>query len=199
MYFSFHCCLDLRVGGWVIGNPNIVRILKIRTQKWTIIYAICVRPLRLYNRFTTMDADRLNRAIFMYDKEKCSVNWNQKFKHILDDLMERWSRSQVIPLEVAKEKIAQKLLADWTHQCSTKPKMRTYVTFKDDINVSAHIRCNLPKYERSISQLRLGILPSTIETGRYANLKEDERICLLCQQNCVENEAHFLFECELSL
>ncbi len=34
--FFFHCCSDLRVGGWFIGNPNIVRILKIRTQKWTI-------------------------------------------------------------------------------------------------------------------------------------------------------------------
>ncbi len=25
----------------------------------------------------------------------------------------------------------------------------------------------------------------------------NERICLLCQQNCVEDEAHFLFECDL--
>ncbi len=35
-YFSIHCCSDLGVGGWVIGNPNIVRIFKIRTQKWTV-------------------------------------------------------------------------------------------------------------------------------------------------------------------
>ena len=32
---------------------------------------------------------------------------------------------------------------------------------------------------------------------RYTNLKENERLCLLCQQNCIESEAHFLFECDL--
>ena len=35
-YFSLPCCSDLGVGGWVRGKPNIVRILKIRTQKWTV-------------------------------------------------------------------------------------------------------------------------------------------------------------------
>ena len=37
-YFSLSCCSDLGVGGWVSGNPNIVQILKIRTQKWTFPY-----------------------------------------------------------------------------------------------------------------------------------------------------------------
>ena len=37
-YFSPPCCSDLGEGGWVSGNPNIVRILKIRTQKWTVPY-----------------------------------------------------------------------------------------------------------------------------------------------------------------
>ena len=64
--------------------------------------------------------------------------------------------------------------------------------------VANHIKCNLSKYERSlISQLRLGILPLHIETGRYSNLDESERICLLCDSNQVESEKHFLFECEL--
>ena len=57
---------------------------------------------------------------------------------------------------------------------------------------------NLPKYERSlISQLRLGILPIRIETGRYSNLPEQQRICFLCDTNQVENELHFLFHCHL--
>ncbi len=32
------CCSDLGVGGWVSGNPNIVRIFKICTHKWTVPY-----------------------------------------------------------------------------------------------------------------------------------------------------------------
>ncbi len=136
----------------------------------------------------------------MYDKQKCNNNWSQKFCNILNDLdlLERWSNNEIIPIEIAKEKIFDKFETDWRHSCSTKPKLRTYVTFKDNVEVAAHISCNLPKYERSlISQLCLGILPLRIETGRYTNLQVDQRICLLCQLNHVEDEAQFLFECEL--
>ncbi len=156
--------------------------------------------IRLYNRFITMDPDRLNRRVFMYDKEVCKENWNERFKQILVELeLDRyWLNNAVIPIEVAKEKIAKCFENDWKHHCSTKPKLRTYVTFKQDTKVAAHITCNLSKYERSlISQLRLGILPIRIETGRYTNTDVAERICLLCEEDKVENEVHFLFECSL--
>ncbi len=156
--------------------------------------------VRLYNRFITMDAGRLNRAIFMTDKEINSNNWNSKFSTLLRDfdLIDYWNANRIIPLDTVKAKIDEQFQINWRHNCSTKPKLRTYVTFKNNVEVASHIACNLPKYERSlISQLRLGILPLRIETGRYANLNECDRICLLCQQNKIENEAHFLFECDL--
>ena len=54
----------------------------------------------------------------------------------------------------------------------------------------------MPKYQRSlISQLRLGVLPLRIETGRFAGLDVADRLCQVCTDNLVENEAHFLFEC----
>ncbi len=91
-----------------------------------------------------------------------------------------------------------KFNTDWIHHCSTKPKLRTYVTFKSNTTVANHLKCNLPKYERSvISQLRLGILPLRIETGRYSNLAVNDRKCLLCNSNEVEDEEHFLFSCVL--
>ena len=36
-----------------------------------------------------------------------------------------------------------------------------------------------------------------IETGRYENpkLPEEQRVCLICGQNTVENEIHFLIYC----
>ena len=33
-----------------------------------------LETVRLYNRFISMDAGRLNRAMFLYDKQKCSNN-----------------------------------------------------------------------------------------------------------------------------
>ncbi len=66
------------------------------------------------------------------------------------------------------------------------------------MSTAPHLQCNLPKPQRSlISQLRLGILPIGIETGRFPSTPECERICQLCTQNKVESESHFMFECDL--
>ena len=52
--------------------------------------------------------------------------------------------------------------------------------------------------ERSlVSQLRLGILPIAIETGRYKSVPKHRRICELCNVDKVENEIYILFECSV--
>ena len=47
-----------------------------------------------------------------------------------------------------------------------------------------------------LAQLRLGILPLKIETGRFSNLDREERLCDFCK-DAVEDEIHFLFHCGL--
>ena len=47
-----------------------------------------------------------------------------------------------------------------------------------------------------MAQLRSGILPLRIETGRFRGEDVNERICLLCEDNTVEDECHFLFHCK---
>ena len=39
--------------------------------------------------------------------------------------------------------------------------------------------------------------PIQIEIGRYTNIKRELRLCKLCLQNKVEDEAHFLFVCPI--
>ena len=66
---------------------------------------------------------------------------------------------------------------------------------KNEIKTEEYILSNIPKYKRSIlCQLRIGILPLEIETGRYSRKKLEERICKLCQLD-VEDETHFLCVC----
>ena len=147
-----------------------------------------------------MEQTRLNRVIFLYDKEVCKDNWSKAVHDILFefDLLDLQNNNRTIPLDIVKTKLNDKFKTDWEHHCSTKPKLRTYVTFKNDTKVAKHLQCNLPKYERSlISQLRLGVLPLRIETGRYSNLAINDRKCLLCNSNEIENEEHFMFSCNL--
>ena len=57
---------------------------------------------------------------------------------------------------------------------------------------------NLPKSQRSLcAQIRCGILPLHIETGRYRGLTEEDRLCEYCELGEVEDEIHFILFCPL--
>ncbi len=197
------CCDDvlLRASRYYMGVHRLTPIPGIQgdmgwldcKNRWVI------EIVRLYNRFINMDADRLNKRIFIADKDLCKDNWSKKVYDILSefDLLNFWNNNQVVPLELIKNKVKAKFDTDWEYHCSTKPKLRTYTTFKSNTDTATHLKCNLPKYERSIiSQFRLGILPLRIETGRYSNLPLNERTCVFCNSAAVENEVHFAFECD---
>ena len=51
---------------------------------------------------------------------------------------------------------------------------------------------------KRISQFRLGTLNLRIETGRYVRprLPPEERFCLICNNGDVEDEIHFLLNCQ---
>ena len=81
--------------------------------------------------------------------------------------------------------------------CNDKPKLRTFVTFKNFNIISPHMTKPLSFIERKmISKLRLGILPLHIETGRFSRpiLPESQRFCY-CGSQEIESEAHLLFQC----
>ena len=64
----------------------------------------------------------------------------------------------------------------------------------------------LRSHRSLLAQLRTGILPLRLETGRFQNirdentghfrkLKVEERVCTLCNLNCIEDEIHFVLVC----
>ena len=77
-------------------------------------------------------------------------------------------------------------------------KLETYKQIKPAFGVEKYLTLNIDRYEKSLlSQLRYGILPLRIETGRFVNEKHHERLCTLCNSNLVEDTEHFLFHCKL--
>ena len=63
--------------------------------------------------------------------------------------------------------------------------------------VESYAKINLKRNERSIlAQIRCGILPLHIETGRFVRTAIEDRTCKICNTNSVENEYHFLFHCD---
>jgi hypothetical protein len=75
--------------------------------------------------------------------------------------------------------------------------LRLYKEVKTNMDAELYVKLNLTSSERSmLAQLRMGILPIRIETGRFTNMKLSDRICQICQEQKVEDEIHFLFICD---
>ena len=73
---------------------------------------------------------------------------------------------------------------------------RYFKTTKAEYKCENYVSMNLSRSIRSyIAQIRCGVLPLHIETGRYRNLKVEERLCKVCDLKTVENELHFVFDC----
>ena len=94
-------------------------------------------------------------------------------------------------------------------ECQSKPKLRTFLLFKDFNITPSYITQTLNfTQRRQIAKLRLGCLPLQIELGRYLIPKqpENQRFCKICsnsnlnennlnENGLIESEYHFLFVC----
>ena len=96
-------------------------------------------------------------------------------------------------IEELKETLLDKVKCNWAEEIWSKPKLRTYREIKSDYYAENYVLFNLPKKKRSLcAQIRGGILPLNIETGRYVGLDEEDRICQTCDLSVTENEYHFV-------
>ena len=88
-----------------------------------------------------------------------------------------------------KLKIEEIHQSAWLQDLHAKPKGHI-LFFKAESE--AYLTNYLPRQQRSLlAQIRLGILPLSIETGRFQNKKVEQRLCPLCSK-CVETELHFI-------
>lgn len=89
---------------------------------------------------------------------------------------------------------------NWNEQRGQKIKLRNYNSFKTDMKAEPDVCLSLPKRTRSYyAQFRTGILPLTVEVGRFHGLALENRLCPLCKENQIDNiedEFHFLCVCQ---
>ncbi len=86
----------------------------------------------------------------------------------------------------------------WLDEMIKKPKLRTYITFKNSYEVESHTLSFMNRKHRSyLAQYRCGILPLSIETGRWGSIPLEDRNCKMCDSLVVEDEYHFIFHCSL--
>lgn len=156
--------------------------------------------IRLWNRLMLMPDARLTKQIFIWDYSVCRNTWSTEIKKVFEeiDMLHCYVNLESCNIKIAHEKLLEREKTIWSESIVTKPKLRTYIQFKESFCTENFVLYNLSHSERSLmAQLRAGILPLRLETGRYTNTPVDERLCAFCNGGCVENEMHFVFECDL--
>jgi len=109
-------------------------------------------------------------------------------------------------ISTVRDKLCENDQVSWFNNLwndTNKPngnKLRTYRTFKSEIKCEPYLYLNLNVWQRrTLSKLRIGVLPLEIETGRHCrpSIPLENRICTLCDLNVCESEYHFMLECPL--
>ncbi len=165
---------------------------------WTAFkYKRWIALCRTWNRFINMDDCRINKQIFLNDYYANIETWCSSFYYVCYTLglEEYYNNLSEIDLTMFIEKLGNFVQDKWLESVHSKPKLRTYKKFKSKLVPEDYVLRLMSRFHRStFAKLRCGILPLSIEVGRYRGIKVEDRICPLCK-NGVEDEIHFLFEC----
>ncbi len=163
-----------------------------------------IERIRLWNRLVDTSNDRLVKKIFLWDKEMHAntnkSNFMSYMKQICSDVdLKNCYRDTVkIDINNVKQCLLERLSSNWLTSCTNMSKLDLYKQIKPTFGVERFLTLNIDRYEKSLlSQLRYGILPLRVETGRFVNEKHCDRICTLCNSGSVEDQIHFLFYCNL--
>ena len=191
-----------RVIRYFLGVHRFTPILAINGDMgWPLtLHRRWTNMLRLWNRLVGMENIRLTKKIFLYDLNRNASNsWCSEIKVILDKigLIANFLNRQTCDINVCEKLLLNSHCTDWANKIKDIPKLRTYISFKNQYETENYVKSYLPKQERSfLAQLRCGVLPIRIETGRFNGLKPEERVCQLCNSGEMEDEKHFILTCD---
>ena len=161
--------------------------------------------IRQYHRMICMDSDRLTKQIFVWDKtlndSGLVSTWTSEIKSIFQEcnLNLLYETSCPFELKYVVANIIDKFKSyqnDFlSNECAEKPKLRTFILFKNFSEIPSYIVKPLTFYERRMmAKTRLGCLPIRLETARYMvpRLLGDERYCLVCNNFINPTNDHWI-------
>ena len=178
-------------------------------------YRHYIHVIRFWNRLVDMENNRLTKHIFQSDalfsvtgKRNWSYDVNSIIQHLRlpENVFENFVACDILNV---KHKTFLLMEEEWKRDISKKPKLRKYITLKENFAIPNYASTLLPEPHRSIfAQFCCGILLLRVETGRRQkvrdettgqtrSLKPEERVCSICSSGKVEGEYHFLLKCDV--
>ena len=159
-----------------------------------------IKICKLWNHITSLENHRLPKIILQYTLQKGHKGlWVGELKDKILPIAGITELKHDTPFCIhnLKVKFHDFLEDSWKKSLISKPKLRTYRKIKFDYKLENYVKSVSNKFQRSlIAQLRMGILPLAIETGRYTNVPVNQRMCFWCKDK-IEDELHFVCQCKL--
>ena len=96
-----------------------------------------------------------------------------------------------------KDRVIDTYKTEWFRSLESSSILDMYKIFKSSLLYETYLDY-IPRHLRSyLTKLRLSVLPLRIQTGRYNrnNIPRNQRYCLCCQQDDLEDEFHFVCIC----
>ena len=203
--------LHLRAARAFLGLPkNVASFGLVSELDWLLPrYQSHLKMIQFFSRIMCTPSNRLLFKVYTWDRNLNETGeidtWSAEIKSILHEhnMSHIFEQQQIFPAKATIMQLKNSMLKKQQQflktECENKPKLRTFMLFKDFENLAPHVGKPLSFIERrSISKLRLGILPLRIETSRYLRpkLPENERVCY-CNSGEVESEYYVLFQCPM--
>ena len=128
--------------------------------------------------------------------------WLGKVKHMISEHVQAGQNENLNVITKSFSvniymKAQQNILAE-INDSAQQPKLRTYKLIKTDYRIEPYLLLNLSRKTCSkIARFRTSSHNLRIETGRHERpiIPADERLCVKCNLNEVEDEVHALIDC----
>ncbi len=157
-------------------------------------YKRWISMCRSWNRFLNMDDERINKQIFLQDYSSDISSWCTDFHNICIhlELTDKFENLEPIDLDLFRTRLNSLAAERWRQSVLSKPKLRTYRLFKQELIAEEYVNCLMTRFQRStFAKFRCGILPLQIEVGRFRGQNERDRICPICR-TAVESDTFYV-------
>jgi hypothetical protein len=168
-----------------------------------------VQVLKYWIKIIRSDDIKLTKQTYnlMLDdigRNQRTTNWATSVRTILGNLglNYAWIFQEVgnenIFITEVKRRLNDTFIQNWSSEIDMSTRADTYKLFASFGYAKYLEHINIHKYRISLTRFRLSAHRLCIETGRWHKpnpIPRNERKCILC--NMLEDEYHFLFECEL--
>ena len=108
--------------------------------------------LYIWNKICNMDPEHLTRKVFEWSYQELDTgSWESNIYDIFESVnnLDSFENAEELDINHLEIKLAD-IMHEWSKKLPSKPKLRTYSIFKDEIKTEDYIFSNIFKYKRSL-------------------------------------------------